>query len=174
MTTLQPIREADELCFFEIATSDFVTNRLPDWKMTATYARRLAAHSRDAAFLSPADQLLLFGIYEGETLAGALSLGPVYECGYRVTLGFFVGEAFARRGIAGRAIAQAEQIAAAHGIEELHALAEGDNAASIARLQKSGYSVKEELYLRRDGEREKRRNLHFVKKICLSPENMIE
>ncbi|MBQ4625027.1 MAG: GNAT family N-acetyltransferase [Clostridia bacterium] len=173
MTSLQPIREIDEARFFEIATSSHVTSRLPDWQMTMTYARRLAAHSR-AEFLSPADQQLLFGIYEDGELVGALSLGPDYRCDYRVAVGFFVGEAYTRRGSAGRAIEEAEKIAAAHGIDQLHALAEADNLPSVTRLQKSGFTLLGECFLRRDGERERRRNLHFAKKICLSPENMVK
>lgn len=174
MTTLQPIREADEVRFFEIATSAHVTARLPDWQMTMTYARRLAAHSRAAEFLSPADQQLLFGIYEDGELVGALSLGPDYRCDYRVAVGFFVGEDYTRRGCAGRAILEAEKIAAAHGIVELHALAEADNLPSVARLQKSGFATLEERFLRREGEREKRKNFLFAKKICLPGENMVE
>ena len=54
VTSLQPIREIDEVRFFEIATSSHVTSRLPDWQMTMTYARRLAAHSRAAMQTSPA------------------------------------------------------------------------------------------------------------------------
>ena len=173
MTVLQPIREIDEVRFFEIATSSHVTSRLPDWQMTMTYARRLAAHSR-AEFLSPADQQLLFGIYEDGELVGALSLGPDYRCDYRVAVGFFVGEAYTRRGIAGRAIREAEGIAAACGLAELHALAEADNLPSAARLQKSGFTLLEELFLRRDGEREKRRTLHFVKRICLNSPNVVK
>ena len=174
MTTLRSIAEADEIRFFEIATSSHVTDRLPDWQMTMTYARRLAAHSRSAEFFSPAEQQLLFGIYEDGELVGALSLGPDYRCDYRVAVGFFVGKDYTHRGIAGRAIREAEKIAAAHGVDEIHALAEADNLPSVARLQKSGFAILEELFLRRDGEREKRCNFHFAKKICLPVENMVE
>ena len=159
---LAPIRKGDEERFRLLARQEHVLRFLPDMEMTPAYAARLAARSRDEALFSPCDQMRLFGIYAGDTLAGALTLGPVYEAGYRVTVGFFLGSDFLGQGIAEKAVRKALAIAREAGAAEAAALTECGNEPARKLLEKVGFREEKRLGIRRSGEREKRETIVAV------------
>ncbi|MCQ2446169.1 MAG: GNAT family N-acetyltransferase [Clostridia bacterium] len=160
--TLEPIHEGDEERFRSIAGEEHVLRFLPDMEMTAAYASRLASHSRAAENFSPKEQMRLFGIYREKELVGALTLGPVYEAGYRVTVGFFLGKAWLGRGIAGKKKKKALELAKNDEIQEVCALAESENERSRKLLERIGFREETRLFTRRSGEREKRETVLYT------------
>ena len=154
--TLEPIREGDAGAFSRMANRPGVIRWLPDFRMTMTLAERLARESRDSAFLSPAEQRRLYGIYGNGVLLGVLSLGPSYETGYRPALGFFLSEEAEGRGIASRAVGLALEIMRGEGAEKLFALTEKENQRASRLLQRAGFTAAGERSFRIAGERAKR------------------
>ena len=153
---LCPLRAGDAELFRALAGEEEVVRFLPDMRMTESYAAHLAEVSRMSAEFSPTEQQRLCGIYVGETLIGGLTLGPVYETGYRVTVGFFLGKAYRGRGWGRAAVKKALALARDAGAGEVAALAETANVKSLALLEAVGFQKKETLALRLCGEREKR------------------
>ena len=155
--TLAPIREEDAESFCRMANRPEVIRWLPDFRMTLTLAEKLARESRETAFLSPREQPRLYGIYEGDALRGALSLGPVYETGYRPSLGFFLSREAEGRGVASRAVELAMAILGREGAESLFALTETGNHRAARVLESRGFEKIGTRSFRPAGEREKRR-----------------
>ena len=153
--TLRPIREGDEERFRTLAGEKHVLRFLPEMEMTPRYAEKLAEESRLYAVFSPCDQMRLFGIYQGEELAGALTLGPVYEAGYQVTLGFFLGSGYLGKGLASGAVRKALEIAREAGAPAVFALTDAENARSVRLLEKVGFREEKRSDLRLYGKREK-------------------